>query len=287
MAGSASLRPPTRKDSADADFSDVDVVQKVLRNEADATGTRQVFITETEDGLMIFTASPLFFQGEQVGVALVGTYSRRMMLELTLSAVARVTLYDAEGNVIYTSLGGGEIGINALYQDSPEMFEEVVSQLKESPEQYALVSRTASSQVPLRRLQVLDQLYVLAYGDWRLRGQSFGMYSVALPSNFIASTISVSRQQFTAIFTLAIVAVFMGGFDCPAHYQPDSSFGGYGRCRHRRGFNRRSNLTGRDEVGLLSRSFDNMTATLAERNQELDEQRSQLKAILDSIAIRN
>ncbi|MBK8901018.1 MAG: HAMP domain-containing protein [Anaerolineaceae bacterium] len=267
-----------------ADFSDVDAVQKTLQNEADEAGTRQVFITETEDGLMLFTASPLFLQGEQVGVALVGTYSRRMMLELTLSAVARVTLYDAEGNVVDTSLGGGEIGINALYQDDPDMFEEVLGQLKESPERYALVSSTASSQVPLRRLQVLDQLYVLAYGDWRLRGQSFGMYSVALPSNFITSTISVSRQQFTAIFSLAIVAVFIGGFliarriTDPIHYLVDTAV-----AVTKGDLNRRSNLSGRDEVGLLSRSFDEMTATLAERNQELDEQRSQLKAILDSI----
>ena len=267
-----------------ADFSDVDAVQKAMRNEADVAGTRQVFITETEDGLMIFTASPLFLEGEQVGVALVGTYSRRMMLELTLSAVARVTLYDADGNVIDTSLGGGEIGINALYQDDPEMFDEVVSQLKESPEQYALVSSTASSQVPLRRLQVLDQLYVLAYGDWRLRGQSFGMYSVALPSNFITSAISVSRQQFTAIFTLAMIAVFSGGFliarriTNPIQHLVDTAV-----AVTKGDLNRRSNLTGRDEVGLLSRSFDDMTATLAERNQELDQQRGQLKAILDSI----
>lgn len=267
-----------------ADFSDVAAVQATLRNESDAVGARQVFITETEDGLMIFTTSPLFYEGEQVGAALVGTYSRRMMLELTLSAVARVTLYDATGNVIDTSLGGGEIGINALYRDNPEMFEEVVSQLKESSEQYALVSSTASSQVPLRRLQVLDQLYVLAYGDWRLRGQSFGMYSVALPSNFIASTISVSRQQFTAIFTLAIVAVFMGGFliarriTNPIQHLVDTAV-----AVTKGDLNRRSNLTGRDEVGQLSRSFDEMTATLAERNQELNQQRSQLKAILDSI----
>ena len=267
-----------------ADFSDVEAVQQTLRNEPDAVGVRQVFITETEDGLMIFTTSPLFYEGEQVGAALVGTYSRRMMLELTLSAVARVTLYDAEGNVVDTSLGGGEIGINALYRDNPEMFAEVVSRLKESPEQYALVSSTASSQVPLRRLLVLDQLYVLAYGDWRLRGQSFGMYSVALPSNFIASTISVSRQQFTSIFTLAIVAVFIGGFliarriTNPIQHLVDTAV-----AVTNGDLNRRSNLTGRDEVGQLSRSFDEMTAALAERNQELNQQRSQLKAILDSI----
>jgi PAS domain S-box-containing protein len=47
--------------------------------------------------------------------------------------------------------------------------------------------------------------------------------------------------------------------------------------------NRRSNLQGKDEIGLLSRSFDTMTAALAAQNQTLDEQRSQLKAILDSI----
>ncbi len=270
--------------SSGADFSDVEAVQKALRNEEDAAGNRHVFITETDNGLMLFTVTPMFFRSEQVGVAMVGTYSRRMMLELTLNAVARVTLYDTEGNVLDTSLGGGEIGINALYQDDPEMYSEVIEKLAETPERYELVSSTASRQVPLRRLAVLDQVYVLAFGDWRLRGQSFGMYSVALPSNFIVSTVAVSRQQFTAIFSLAMVAVFIGGFliarriTDPIHYLVDTAV-----AVTKGDLNRRSNLQGNDEIGLLSRSFDTMTATLAEQNQTLDEQRSQLKAILDSI----
>ena len=267
-----------------ADFSDVEAVQKALGNERDTAGNRQALITETENGLMIFTVSPMFFQGDQVGVAMVGTYSRRMMLELTLNAVARVTLYDAEGNVIDTSLGGGEVGINALYQDDPEKFSDVIAQLAESPERYELVASTASSQVPLRRLTVLNQLYVLAYGDWRLRGQSFGMYSVALPSNFIVSTIAVSRQQFTAIFSLAIVAVFIGGFLIARHItNPINHLVDTAVAVTKGDLDRRSNLQANDEIGLLSRSFDRMTTALAKQNQELDEQRSQLKAILDSI----
>ncbi|MCB8941641.1 MAG: HAMP domain-containing protein [Ardenticatenaceae bacterium] len=266
------------------DFSDVEAVQKALRNEEDAFGNRQVFITETNNGLLLFTVTPMFFQGEQVGVAMVGTYSRRMMLELTLNAVARVTLYDVEGNVLDTSLGGGEVGITALYQDNPEIFGEVIAALSETPEQYKLVASSASRQVPLRRLEVLDQQYVLAFGDWRLRGQSFGMYSVALPSNFIVSTVAVSRQQFTAIFTLAMVAVFVGGFliarriTDPIHQLVDTAVAvADGDLK------RRSNIRANDEIGLLSRSFDRMTAALAEQNQTLDEQRSQLSAILDSI----
>ena len=266
------------------DFSGVDAVQKALRNEEDASGNRQVFITETETGLMLYTVSPLFFQGEQVGVAMVGTYSRRMMLELTLNAVARVTLYDVEGNVLDTSLGGGEVGITALYQDNPNVFNNVITALAESPEQYALVANANSNQVPLRRLDVLDQRYVLAFGDWQLRGQSFGMYSVALPSNFIVSTVAVSRQQFTAIFTLAMVAVFVGGFIItrritdPIHHLVDTAVAVADG-----DLQRRSNIRANDEIGLLSRSFDRMTAALAEQNQTLDEQRSQLRAILDSI----
>ncbi|MCP4420998.1 MAG: HAMP domain-containing protein [Chloroflexi bacterium] len=267
-----------------ADFSEVEAVQKVLRNEEDAFGNRQVFIAETEGGLMIFTVAPIFFQREQVGVAMVGTYSRRMMLELTLSAVARVTLYNAEGNVLDTSLGGGEVGINALYQDNPEMFGDVITELAETADQYELVARSASKQVPLRRLAVLDQNYVLAYGDWRLRGQSFGMYSVALPNNFIVSTIVVSQRQFTAIFTLAMVAVFISGFIIARRItDPISRLVETAVAVTKGDLERRSNLRGSDEIGQLSRSFDTMTATLATQNQLLDQQRSQLKAILDSI----
>ncbi|VAW35631.1 hypothetical protein MNBD_CHLOROFLEXI01-1863 [hydrothermal vent metagenome] len=267
-----------------ADFSEIEAVQKALQNEEDATGNRQLFIAETEGGLMVFTVSPTFYRGEQVGVAMVGTYSRRMMLELTLNAVARVTLYDTDGNVLDTSLGGGEVGINALYQDAPEKFGDVIGQLKETPEHYQLVARSASREVSLRRLAVLDQNYVLAYGDWRLRGQSFGMYSVALPSNFIVSTVVVSQRQFTAIFSLAMIAVFIGGFFIarritnPINHLVDTAV-----AVTKGDLDRRSSLQGRDEIGQLSRSFDTMTATLATQNQLLDQQRSQLSAILDSI----
>jgi two-component system, OmpR family, phosphate regulon sensor histidine kinase PhoR len=267
-----------------ANFSDIEAVQKALRNEEDALGNRQVFIAEMEGGLMIFTVTPIFFQRKQVGVAMVGTYSRRMMLELTLNAVARVTLYDTEGNVLDTSLGGGEVGINALYQDDPEKFSEVIAELTETAEQYKLVASTARSQVSLRRLSVLDQRYVLAYGDWQLRGQSFGMYSVALPSNFIVSTIVVSQQQFTAIFSLAMVAVFIGGFFIARRItNPINHLVETAVAVTKGDLDRRSNLQGGDEIGQLSRSFDTMTATLATQNQLLDQQRSQLKAILDSI----
>jgi two-component system phosphate regulon sensor histidine kinase PhoR len=267
-----------------ADFSEIEAVQKALQNESDTLGNRQVFIAETEGGLMIFTVSPIFYRSQQVGVAMVGTFSRRMMLELTLNAVARVTLYDANGNVLDTSLGGGEVGINALYQDDPEKFGDVIAQLKETPAHYQLVAKTASREVPLRRLAVLDQNYVLAYGDWRLRGQSFGMYSVALPSNFIVSTIVVSQRQFTAIFSLAMVAVFVGGFFIARRItNPINHLVKTAVAVTKGDLDRRSNLQGRDEIGQLSRSFDTMTAALATQNQLLDQQRSQLRAILDSI----
>lgn len=249
-------------------FSTIEAVQKALRNEEDSAGNRHVFITETEDGLTLFTAAPMFYQDEQVGVAMVGTYSRRMMLDLTLSAVARVTLYDVDGHVLDTSLGGGELGIEALYQDSPEVMDEMIAALAETPQQYALVASTASNHVPLRRLEVLDQQYVLAYGDWRLRGQSFGMYSVALPSNFIVSTVAVSRRQITAIFTLAMVAVFVGGFlisrriTNPIYHLVDTAV-----AVAKGDLDRRSSIPANDEIGLLSRTFDRMTAALAEQNK--------------------
>ncbi|VAW29954.1 hypothetical protein MNBD_CHLOROFLEXI01-1380, partial [hydrothermal vent metagenome] len=45
-----------------ADFSEIEAVQKALQNEEDATGNRQLFIAETEGGLMVFTVSPTFYR---------------------------------------------------------------------------------------------------------------------------------------------------------------------------------------------------------------------------------
>lgn len=284
-------RPPsqqgesTAEERSGADFSQLEDVRLVLNGYVDEAGEKRALLSQTPYGLVVFTIGPVYRGGEQVGAVMVGTYLREMMVELSESAVAKVTLYDRNGSVIDTTLGGGQEGVAGTLQESPERYETVIQLLQEPPNRYQTVVAEAEDQVPLRQVDILGQQYVLAFGDWRLRGQSFGLFSVALPSNFIVSTAATSRNVLSLIFSLATVAVTSIGFVIarriirPLNRLVETSVAvAAGDLEQRTGIQRK------DEIGSLASSFDLMTQKLAERNRELVEQASKLVAILNSIA---
>lgn len=253
------------------DFSEFEAVRQVLRSAVDRFGNRRVLLIQAPEGLIVFTAAPLLQEGEPVGAVMVGTYVENMLFRLTVNAVARVTLYDQQGQVIDTTLSGNE--------------EEIGTTLRESPERYRAVADSAARRVPLREVEVGGQQYLLAFGDWRLRGQSFGMFSVALPSNFIVNAAATSRNLFVALFTMAIVAVFSGGIIIARRItKPLYRLVETAEAVTEGDLEQRSGIRGSDEIGKLAASFDQMTETLARSNRHLLQKASELEAIVESIA---
>jgi PAS domain S-box-containing protein len=257
--------------SAGTDFSQIEEVSLVLNGYVDESGNRRVVLLQTPEEFILFTVGPVFLDGEQVGAVLVGTNTTDMILDLTENAIARVTLYDTLGNIIGTALAAGKDDIDSILQENPQW--------------YKYVATNADSQVPTRSINALNQSYLLAFGDWRLRGQSFGMYSVALPSNFIINAAATSRNSMSLVFSLATVSVFAIGYlisrriVSPIDQLVQTSVAvTQGNLDHRSGIERG------DEIGVLAKSFDNMTHTLELRNQQLMKQASNLNAILQSIA---
>jgi PAS domain S-box-containing protein len=283
-------RPPNQ-DGAEgvaqfgADFSELEDVQLVLDGFEDEFGEKRAVLGQTPYGDMIFSVGPVFHQEELVGAVMVGTYVREMVVELSESAVARVTLYDRSGAVVDTTLGGGQAGVAETLAESEEQYEKVVELLQESPDRYSVVVADADEQVPLRQVDVLGQQYVVAFGVWRLRGQSFGLFSVALPTNFIVSAAVTSRNVLSLVFSIATVAVITVGFAVaqriirPLNRLVETSMAVAGG-----DLGQRTGIRSKDEIGSLASSFDVMTERLSERNRQLIEQASKLEAILNSIA---
>ena len=282
-------RPPNQvgvngEERAGADFSQLAEVRRVLEGYTDAFGEKRVLLSQTPYGLMLFTIGPVYQGDKLVGAALVGTYIHEMAVNLTENAVAKVTLYDPQGKVIDTLLGGDQQGIADILQEPPRQYRAILTQLRESPDQYPIVVAQAADEVPLRRVQVLGQEYTLAHGDWRVRSQSLGLFSVALPTHFIVSTAATSRNLLSLLFSIATIAVFLLGFVIaqrivrPLHRLVETSVAvAEGDLAQRTGIRRN------DEIGSLARSFDFMTDRLSERNRQLIAQASRLAAILDSI----
>ncbi len=269
-----------------ADFSRLEDVRLVLRaEEVDTLGEKRALLGQTPYGMMVFAVGPVLQGEQQVGAVMVGTYVREMVIDLTESAVAKVTFYDLSGGVVDTTLGGGQEGVTDVLKESPEQYEAVVALLEESPDRYQAVVSESEDQVPLREVDVLGQQYVLAFGVWQLRNQSFGLFSVALPTNFIVSAAVTSRSMLNIIFSIATVAVIGIGFVVaqriirPLNRLVETSVAvAAGDLAQRTG------IRSKDEIGSLASSFDVMTERLSERNRQLIEQASKLEAILNSIA---
>lgn len=249
-------------------------ISRVLAGEIDEFGDKRVLLHETNGQLVLYTVGPIFQNGEQVGAVMVGNELRQMIEDLTIAAVARVTLYDQNGQVLATTLGGTQ---------NTETATDLV-RLNETPQKYQEVIAAAPFKSPVRDVDFLEQNYLLAFSDWRLRSQSFGMFSVALSSNFILSTLATSRIQFGLVFAGATVAVLAVGFLTARRIiRPVDKLVETALAVSAGNLERRSGIQSGDEIGKLAKTFDHMTATLAQRNIDLTEQASKLEAILNSI----
>lgn len=268
-----------------ADFSPISEVQLVLDGHVDEFGDKRAFLAQTTTGPMLFTVGPVFLDREQVGVIIVGTDIRKLVIALTQIAVARVTLYDQNGQVIATTLGDGRENIADLLQEPPAQYANVLQLLQETPGQYQVVAENAALKVPLRQLEVLNQNYQLAFGDWRLRNASYGLFSVALPRNFIVNAAATSRDLLNIVFTTATIGVILIGFLVARRIvRPLNRLVDVTTAVTEGDLNQRTGIQRNDEIGTLAGSFDTMTERLDQRTQQLVAQTSELVAILQSIA---
>ena len=265
-------------------LSSFEDVQLILDGYTDTFGDKRVILSETPEGVLMFTLGPVFLEGEQVGAVMVGTYLRSMITDLSQYAVARVTLYDNNGRVLETTLGTNEQTDTLTLPNESETYTNIITALRENPERVQVVANKADSEVPLRELELMGQLYRLAFGDWRMRGQSFGLFSVALPTNLISSPLVNNRNLVLVIFTFTFIAVTFIGIlitrrltDPLSRLVVTATAVGEGRLDQRTGINRP------DEIGQLAASLDLMTSRLQNRTEQLIKQTSELETILNTI----
>jgi len=283
------LRLPETDDSdtpprSGRDFADIEDVQLVLSGYSDEFGDKRAFVSETTQGAALFTIGPVFLDGRLVGAVMVGDYLRPMTVELSQNAVARVTLYDGDGRVVETTLGTNDETSRQTLQPDPEEQAAILTALQEDPERVQVVATFADSEVPLRELWLMDQNYRLAFGDWRLRGQSFGLFSVAFPTNVVNSPLALGRNLFLAIFLVTFFAVLlMGVWIARRITKPLSQLVLTTTAVGEGHLDQRTGITRPDEIGQLAASFDQMTARLESRNQQLRKQTSELETILNNI----
>jgi len=257
------------------------VVDRVLRGETDASGDKFVGVVTTSSGDYFVTSGPVLdASGELVGVLLVGTRVPSLLDGLKSEALADIVLQGPDGSLVGTTFSVPKEGPDVIIAPPGQTLEIAGSQFRE----FSLWSRD----------------YQAAYSPWLARGQVMGVLGVALPSNFLVTTESTSRDWFSVIFSLATVAIIILGYRLAQNIaRPILRLRSMAQSVAQGNLDQSSGLRREDEIGELAEAFDAMTGRLqaraveaqalyaeaVERNRQLAEMYDRLQAAQQQLVL--
>jgi two-component system sensor histidine kinase VicK len=252
------------------DLSDWPIVTQILEGQFDELGDKFVMLVEEPSGHLFYTGGPIKQKDRIVGAILVGTYLDEFLVEIKQEALADVTFYDNQGQVLDTTFPGGREQVKDILEVPYASVRSILDRAEESLQSsVSLYGRT----------------YRIVYGPLQIRGELLGIYSVALPSSFIVERKFTSRVLFGSIFFFAMLLVFVMGYLISRRIiRPIIRLVQTSRAVADGDLSQQTGIRSGDEIGILASSFDHMTLSLRERTQQLEEEASKIRAILESIA---
>ena len=242
------------------------LVQRALQGQPDDLGDKYAQIIDTADGLVLWTAGPVFADSGQVGVVLVGTYLDSFIKQTKTEALADVTVYDFEGTPLASTFA---IGAASTEEGDLHIAPVVLDQ------------SIAGTAVREKR-SLFNRNYDLLYGRLELREQVVGLYSVGLSTEFIFNEGSSARTKVMLLFGAGMAAVLgIGLYLTHQLTKPILSLVRTARIVASGDLTERSSVKSSDEIGILATSFDDMTARL--QRQHL----STIRALTSAIDARD
>jgi signal transduction histidine kinase len=265
-----------------ADFFNWPTVQRVLSGANRGAKEVQVAQDPNSEELIIYTIGPVETPAGIVGAALVGTYLKKEIEAIQKLALADVTLFDENGQVIYSTLVPGQAEAQAIFKIfTPERYQQVLAENDVT----LLDEVQGPDEAPNNEVEARGQTYRLAYAPFVLRDRIFGVYAVALPTNFITNTNDQSRNVLALIFSVGVVMVIGIGYLVSQRIiRPIVRLVQTSQAIAKGDLDQRTGLRQEDEIGILANTFDTMTTELQRLLKLQREEASKLNAILSSIA---
>ncbi|MBN1668867.1 MAG: HAMP domain-containing protein [Anaerolineales bacterium] len=231
-----------------ASYPDWPIVKQVLSRQSDPLGDRYSDLVDTPWGLILYTAGPILENNELVGVVLIGTHISKWLPQVALRSIANLSLYDSSGEAVFSTLG------SALPASLPA-------------EQLSRLAATGAT-VPTRTVTVASRDYVEVGEKLYLRGQASGWFlGIALPADFVQQAGGSNLVQLVVIFVFFILALIgLGVAMAEVIAMPIT------RLLHASEQVGAGNLDvhldafSDDEIGSLTRSFNQMIADLRQRD---------------------
>ena len=259
--------------------SGVWLVQTFLKSgDPNAQPRRGLGLYPADQRYYYWTGLPVSLDGRVVGVVLVGTSLDTLLNNFETTAVANVIVYLDEGRAIGTTF--------APLGDPAEQLQSLSIPL-ETYEQILDNAETVSGENTL----INNRSYRLARSPLRVGRDKIGVFAVALPTNFIISAGTTSRNTYALLFTLAAACVVLIGYGIAQRITtPLSRLVRTSQAVAEGDLAQRTGIASTDEIGALASTFDEMTGRLQDRTRALEqllhdykEAAGRMKAILSSI----
>jgi signal transduction histidine kinase/HAMP domain-containing protein len=223
------------------------IVQQIVEGQEDTFGDK----FSAFQGRNLYTAAPVRQQGRLLGGMLVGIPTDTLLMQLQSRSQASVTtLYNAESRAVATT--------QILVADSrvPAI----------PPESFSLLRGDSAVTAPFHTQSVValnGRDYQFAYSPLIVRRSMSGFFSVALPRSFIVTAWTRQRVVLILVAGALVLAVIVVG-TAVSHYitRPIKSLVQTARAVTRGALDQRSEIASRDEIGVLARSFNQMTERL-------------------------
>jgi signal transduction histidine kinase/HAMP domain-containing protein len=209
-----------------------------------------------------FTALPIPLEDRLAGVVIIGTSLDTLLPYLKSTSLAEVTLYLEDGRAVASTFTAPE---------DPAAAAALLDQLSISPEEYAR-HLTATTSVSGENVRIRGRWYRFALGPLWVGQERLGVFSVALPAQFIVEAGAASRNTYAVLFFLAMACVILVGYIISQRItRPLSRLVDTSKAVAEGNLEQRTGIRSTDEIGALATTFDTMTTRLAERTRALEE----------------
>jgi HD-GYP domain-containing protein (c-di-GMP phosphodiesterase class II) len=243
--------------SSDVAYASVLFIQDVLSERVDEYGDKFSGLVREGSKDIFYVAGPLIdADGNLNGVVMVGKTLDSMLRQIHDETLAQVTVYDADGTP------------NASTFIEPLPVERSEAELVLANQNQSSLRRNIGNR---RGLKVSNIDYEEILGPWEGRGnEDLGLMGISLPRTFLVRASNATRLQITGIASLSLLLViFLGVYVASAITRPLRNL--VEASTEVAGGNLQVEVKprGNDEVTVLTRSFNNMIASLNQSKLDL------------------
>ncbi|MBL8102967.1 MAG: HD domain-containing protein [Anaerolineales bacterium] len=242
---------------AQTSFTNLEIVQNILAQKNDVTGDKFADLIQTDWGDFLYISGPVYDrQGSLAGVVLVGRSLPTLTADIRAKTFAQITLYDALGQVIYSTL------------PFPQDLASETASLTISFKDISSTKRDISNQ---RDFTAANIPFSEILGVWEVRGNhELGVLGVALSQNAVVQASVNSRWRIFFMLVSANFLIILIGINLANTITRPLIRLVQASVQVSQGdLDVQINSSTNDEISVLTESFNSMVASLNQSQKEL------------------